>query len=93
VIDKKIYETRITFSGDVWKQMLTPYFAPYEEAESKYHNGAKGEQRYHRFMVIGLAPEGKVRAWLQNDRKPNIPLTNVLVQTVSGDRLDMCKCI
>ena len=25
VIDKKVYETRITFSSDVWKLMLTPY--------------------------------------------------------------------
>ncbi|MNR30225.1 hypothetical protein D3C85_1476700 [compost metagenome] len=71
--------------------MLIPYFAPYDEVESAYHNGAKGEQRYHRFMVIGLAPEGKVRAWLQNSRKPNIELTDILVETVSGDKLDMCK--
>lgn len=93
VIDKKVYETRITFSGEVWKMMLTPYFAPYGEIQSAYHNGAKGEQRYHRFMVIGLAPEGKVRAWLQNSRKPNIELTDVLVETVSGAKLDMCKKI
>ncbi|MHA0935453.1 DUF2931 family protein [Enterobacter hormaechei] len=93
VIDKKVYETRITFSSDVWKLMLTPYFAPYNEAESAYHNGAKGEQRYHQFMVIGLAPEGKVRVWLQNSRKPNIELTDILVETVSGDKLDMCKNI
>ncbi|MNF81038.1 hypothetical protein D3C84_632930 [compost metagenome] len=93
IIDKKVYETRITFSGEVWKMMLTPYFAPYDEVESAYHNGAKGEQRYHRFMVIGLAPEGKVRAWLQNSRKPNIELTDILVETVSGDKLDMCKNI
>ena len=93
VIDKKVYETRITFSSDVWKLMLTPYFAPYDEAESAYHNGAKGEQRYHQFMVIGLAPEGKVRVWLQNSRKPNIELTDILVETVSGDKLDMCKNI
>ncbi|MFO3905853.1 DUF2931 family protein [Enterobacter hormaechei] len=93
VIDKKVYETRITFSGEVWKMMLTPYFAPYDEIQTAYHNGAKGEQRYHRFMVIGLAPEGKVRAWLQNSRKPNIELTDILVETVSGDKLDMCKNI
>ncbi|WP_410207194.1 DUF2931 family protein [Enterobacter hormaechei] len=93
VIDKKVYETRITFSSDVWKLMLTPYFAPYNEAESAYHNGAKGEQRYHQFMVIGLAPEGKVRVWLQNSRKPNIELTDIQVETVSGNKLDMCKNI
>ena len=93
VIDKKVYETRITFSSDVWKLMLTPYFNPYNEAESAYHNGAKGEQRYHQFMVIGLAPEGKVRVWLQNSRKPNIELTDILVETVSGNKLEMCKNI
>ncbi len=93
VIDKKVYETRITFSSDVWKLMLTPYFAPYDEIQTAYHNGAKGEQRYHRFMVIGLAPEGKVRVWLQNSRKPNIELTDILVETVSGNKLEMCKNI
>ena len=93
IIDKKVYETRITFSGKVWKMMLTPYFAPFDEIQTAYHNGAKGEQRYHRFMVIGLAPEGKIRAWLQNSRKPNIELTDILVETVSGDKLDKCKNI
>jgi len=93
IIDKRVYETTITFGSKVWEMMLKPYFAPYEEVESAYHNGAKGEQRYHRFMVIGLAPEGKVRAWLQNSRKPNIELTDILVKTVSGDKLDMCKNI
>ena len=73
--------------------MIIPYFAPYDEIQTAYHNGAKGERRYHRFMVIGLAPEGKVRVWLQNSRKPNIELTDILVETVSGDKLDMCKNI
>jgi hypothetical protein len=91
IIDKKVYETTITFGSKVWELMLIPYFAPYDETESAYYNGAKGEYRYHRFMVIGLAPEGKVRAWLQNDRNPNIELTDILVETVSGDKLDMCK--
>ena len=93
VIDKRVYETTITFGSKVWELMLIPYFAPYDETQSAYHNGAKGEQRYHQFMVIGLAPEGKVRVWLQNSRKPNIELTDILVETVSGDKLDMCKNI
>ncbi|MDZ5681236.1 DUF2931 family protein, partial [Enterobacter hormaechei] len=93
VIDKRVYETTITFGSKVWEMMLIPYFAPYDEIQTAYHNGAKGEQRYHRFMVIGLAPEGKVRIWLQNSRKPNIELTDILVETVSGDKLDMCKNI
>ncbi|WP_417648340.1 DUF2931 family protein [Enterobacter hormaechei] len=93
VIDKRVYETTITFGSKVWEMMLIPYFAPYDEIQTAYHNGAKGEQRYHRFMVIGLAPEGKVRVWLQNSRKPNIELTDILVETVFGDKLDMCKKI
>ncbi|MGA4567031.1 DUF2931 family protein [Enterobacter hormaechei] len=93
VIDKRVYETTITFGSKVWEMMLIPYFAPYDEIQTAYHNGAKEEQRYHRFMVIGLAPEGKVRVWLQNSRKPNIELTDILVETVSGDKLDMCKNI
>ena len=93
VIDKRVYETTITFGSKVWEMMLIPYFAPYDEIQTAYHNGAKGEQRYHQFMVIGLAPEGKVRVWLQNSRKPNIELTDILVETVSGDKLDMCKNI
>lgn len=93
VIDKRVYETTITFGSKVWEMMLIPYFAPYDEIQTAYHNGAKGEQRYHRFMVIGLAPEGKVRIWLQNSRKPNIELTDILVETISGDKLDMCKNI
>ncbi|OUK77072.1 hypothetical protein BZY51_16660 [Enterobacter hormaechei] len=93
VIDKRVYETTITFGSKVWEMMLIPYFAPYDEIQTAYHNGAKGEQRYHRFMVIGLAPEGKVRVWLQNSRKPNIELTDILVETVSGNKLEMCKNI
>ena len=93
VIDKRVYETTITFGSKVWEMMLIPYFAPYDEIQTAYHNGAKGEQRYHQFMVIGLAPEGKVRVWLQNSRKPNIELTDILVETVSGNKLEMCKNI
>ncbi|ECG8593541.1 DUF2931 family protein [Salmonella enterica subsp. salamae] len=86
VIDKKVYETRITFSGTVWKMMLTPYPSV----------GNPRENDYHRFILIGLAPEGKVRVWLENDNKPNIPLTGesvILIETVSGKDLKMCKNI
>ncbi|EGA5129139.1 DUF2931 family protein, partial [Salmonella enterica] len=86
VIDKKVYETRITFSGTVWKMMLTPYPSV----------GDPHENDYHRFMLIGLAPEGKVRVWLENDNKPNIPLTGekvILIETISGKDLKMCKNI
>ncbi|MFD2022280.1 DUF2931 family protein [Pseudocitrobacter faecalis] len=47
-------------------------------------------------MLIGLAPEGKVRVWLEDSSRPNIPLTGsevIKIDTVSGDKLDMCKGI
>ena len=86
VIDKKLYETRITFSGAVWKMMLIPYPSVLDPREDEYH----------RSMLIGLAPEGKVRVWLEDYRKPNIFLTGdkvITIKTVSGDKLEMCKGI
>ena len=84
VIDKKLYETRITFSGAVWKMMLIPYPSVLDPREDEYH----------RSMLIGLAPEGKVRVWLEDYRKPNIFITGdkvITIKTVSGDQLDLCK--
>jgi Protein of unknown function (DUF2931). len=84
IIDKKLYETRITFSGTVWKMMLTPYPSVLDPREDEYH----------RFMLIGLAPEGKVRVWLEDYRTPSIPITGdkvITIETVSGDQLDLCK--
>ncbi|MFH7827116.1 DUF2931 family protein [Kluyvera chengduensis] len=84
IIDKKLYETRITFSGEVWKMMLTPYTL------TRYPD----EIMYHRFMLIGLAPEGKVRVWLEDYNEANILITGekvILIETVSGDQLDLCK--
>ncbi|EHM8595421.1 DUF2931 family protein, partial [Salmonella enterica] len=56
VIDKKVYETWITFGYPVWEMMLTPYPSPWDA----------GVQEYHRYLLIGLAPEGRVRVWLEN---------------------------
>jgi Protein of unknown function (DUF2931). len=84
VIDKKVYETRITFSGAVWKMMLTPYPSVLDPREDEYH----------RSMLIGLAPEGKVRVWLEDYRKSNILITGdkvITIKTVSGDQLELCK--
>ncbi|EPA2312807.1 DUF2931 family protein, partial [Escherichia coli] len=53
VIDKKVYETWITLAGDVWKLMLTPYSPP----------GGGSEKYYLRYLLIGLAPEGKIGVW------------------------------
>ncbi len=49
VIDKKVYETWITLAGEVWKLMLTLYSPP----------GGGSEKYYLRYLLIGLAPEGK----------------------------------
>ncbi len=84
IIDKKVYETWITFGYPVWEMMLTPYPSPWDASI----------QEYHRYLVIGLAPEGRVRVWLVNNGKPNTRLTedkDIVVETVSGEKLAMCK--
>ncbi|HAV7855079.1 TPA: DUF2931 family protein [Salmonella enterica] len=84
VIDKKVYETWITFGYPVWEMMLTPYPSPWDA----------GVQEYHRYLLIGLAPEGRVRVWLENTKKPNTQLKedkDIVVETVSGEKLAMCK--
>ncbi|HFG0523256.1 TPA: DUF2931 family protein, partial [Salmonella enterica subsp. houtenae serovar Houten] len=65
IIDKKVYETWITFGYSVWEMMLTPYPSLRDA----------GVQEYHRYLLIGLAPEGKIRIWLENTKKPNTRLT------------------
>ncbi|EIQ5329067.1 DUF2931 family protein, partial [Salmonella enterica] len=84
IIDKKVYETWITFGYSVWEMMLTPYPSLRDA----------GVQEYHRYLLIGLAPEGKIRIWLENTKKPNTRLTenkDIVVETVSGEKLAMCK--
>ncbi|WP_218212146.1 DUF2931 family protein, partial [Salmonella enterica] len=84
IIDKKVYETWITFGYPVWEMMLTPYPSPWDASI----------QEYRRYLLIGLAPEGRVRVWLENTKKPNTRLTedkDILVETVSGEKLAMCK--
>jgi hypothetical protein len=48
------------------------------------------ETYYFRYMVIGLAPEGKVRVWLKNNGDPDVLQTSTQITTVSGKDLDMC---
>ncbi|MDY1039338.1 DUF2931 family protein, partial [Lelliottia sp. CFBP8978] len=81
IIDKKVYETTLFFAPDTSKKM--------ESTEPEWDNPDK--PYYFRYMVIGLAPEGKVRVWLLNNGKPNIEQTSTKITTVSGDELDMCK--
>lgn len=55
LIDKKIYETRITFSPALRDKMLTPT-----------GRDRRGNTAWYKTLLFGLAPEGKVRIWLQN---------------------------
>ncbi len=83
IIDKKTYETTIFFADDTLKKMITP---------EPYWNNPK-ETYYHKYMIIGLAPEGKVRVWLENNGDSDILQTTPKIKTVSGNALDMCKGI
>ncbi|WP_421595349.1 DUF2931 family protein [Rahnella sp. PD4] len=81
IIDKRVYETTLFFSLDTQHKMVS--------SEPDWANPK--ETYYFRYIVIGLAPEGKVRVWLQNNGKPNLLLANTQITTVSGNKLVMCK--
>ncbi|MCU6239915.1 DUF2931 family protein [Enterobacter asburiae] len=81
IIDKKVYETSLFFSPDTRERMI--------KSDPKWDNPK--EPYYYRYLVIGLAPEGKVRVWLKNNGKPNVEQINTKIKTASGNALDMCK--
>ncbi|WP_426713344.1 DUF2931 family protein [Cronobacter muytjensii] len=81
IIDKKVYETTLIFHDETWQKMLTTEASNYSPKKTYFF----------RFMVIGLAPERKVRVWLKNNGRPNIEQTKTKIITVSGKELDMCK--
>ena len=86
IIDKKVYETEIAFNSRIDSMMLTAS-PPVPHVT---------DPLYFRFMVIGLAPEGKVRVWLENDvhnyiRLSDLPARDFKIKTVSGSQLKMCK--
>ncbi|QMV53971.1 DUF2931 family protein [Ewingella americana] len=84
VIDKKVYETYLTFKQPIWEKMITP----------AAHKDSYGRITYYKTMVIGLAPEGKVAVWLQDvDDHPNYRVTPTAIKTLSGDQLNFCKGI
>ncbi|NCH53416.1 DUF2931 family protein [Cronobacter muytjensii] len=83
IIDKKVYETTLIFHDETWQKMLTTEVSTYSPKETYYFQ----------YMVIGLAPEGKVRVWLENNGRPNLEQTKTKIITVSGKELDMCKNI
>ncbi len=57
------------------------------------YRGGGSEKYYLRYLLIGLAPEGKIGVWLEKPDKPNIRLTDkqILIETVSGEKMEMCK--
>ncbi|HHA1914433.1 TPA: DUF2931 family protein [Enterobacter asburiae] len=83
IIDKKVYETTLVFSSETKNKMLT----------TEPSNYSPEETYYFQYMVIGLAPEGKVRVWLKNNGRPNLEQKGTEITTVSGMDLDMCKNI
>lgn len=81
IIDKKVYQSTLFFTQDTWNKMTTPYPDVLESARNAYRQT----------MLIGLAPEGKVRVWLRQYGHSDIPLNDTRITTVSGEELDMCK--
>ncbi|NCH24792.1 DUF2931 family protein, partial [Cronobacter turicensis] len=81
IIDRKVYETSLIFSPETWQKML----------RTEKSNYSPKETYYFQYMVIGLAPEGKVRVWLNNNGRPNLEQTKTEIKTLSGKDLDMCK--
>lgn len=83
VIDKKTYETHITFSSALREKMSVPT-----------GRDRRGNTAWYKTLLFGLAPEGKVRIWLQNSAGgDNLPVEPVKITTLSGDKLDACKGI
>ncbi|WP_456309670.1 DUF2931 family protein [Serratia proteamaculans] len=84
VIDKKVYETRLTLSDADVEKMRRP---------SVYKNYL-GQTAYYDNIQIGLAPEGKVAIWLRGvGFEPNYRVTPSIQKTLSGDQLEICKGI
>ncbi|GAA3580700.1 DUF2931 family protein [Gibbsiella greigii] len=81
IIDKKIYQSTLFFTQDTWNKMISPYPDVLEPAKNAYRQT----------MLIGLAPEGKVRVWLRQYGHSDIPLNDTKITTVSGKDLDVCK--
>jgi len=85
VIDKKVYETHLTLPDSLIEQMHKP---------SIYKN-KPGHIEYYKAVQIGLAPGGKVAVWLSGvvRGEPSYRVTPSVLNTVSGDKLNICKGI
>ena len=78
-VDKKVYQTTLEFPSEVWKLMRQPIVTPLGDY-------------YRNNMVIGVAPEGKVRAWFNTpdiNGGENIQIAEG--KTVNGNDLTFCK--
>ncbi|WP_196063004.1 MULTISPECIES: DUF2931 family protein [unclassified Serratia (in: enterobacteria)] len=84
VIDKRVYETRLTLSDAVVEKMRKP----------SVYKDYQGNIGYYDNIQIGLAPGGKVAVWLRGiGSQPNYRVTPSVLKTVSGDKLELCKGI
>ncbi|TDS92948.1 DUF2931 family protein [Erwinia rhapontici] len=84
VIDKKVYETHLTFPWDIVDKMRKP----------SVHKDYLGKAAYYDSVQMGLAPEGKVAVWVNGiGFEHNYRITPSVLKTLSGDKLDICKGI
>ncbi|WP_130832803.1 DUF2931 family protein [[Erwinia] mediterraneensis] len=81
-IDRKTYETHIIFPEAMRQKMLTP------AGTDRF-----GNTTWYDTVLFGLAPQGKVRIWLQNNAGDNLPVEPEKITTLSGEALDVCKSI
>lgn len=83
MIDKKTYETRVTFQASLRETM-----------NISTGRDRLGEKAWYNSLLFGLAPEGKVKVWLQNSSGiDNLPVEPKKITTLSGEKLDGCKGI
>ncbi|PKA29761.1 hypothetical protein CWR41_07520 [Cedecea lapagei] len=83
IIDKKTYETRIIFPASMREKMGI------ETGIDRL-----GQKAWYNTILFGLAPEGKVKVWLQNSGGgDNLPVEPKKITTLSGDKLEGCKGI
>ena len=83
IIDMKTYETHIVFPEAMRQKMLVPVGLDWA-----------GHSAWYDTVLFGLAPQGKVRIWLQtNAPGDNLPVEPEKITTLSGEALDVCKGI
>lgn len=82
-VDKKHYETSMFFLEPLWRGMMTP---------SDYKTES-GKTYWFDRLLIGLAPGGTVKVWLQGNGRHalNLPVPTTNMKTLSGDNLNVCK--